>query len=141
MVQEVFIQARNLGGGRAINEHRIEEKLAEMYPDLKDEIYRINDNMVDFRVPFMNRDYYVKEMEGSNSIKYVLPALYPNDPELNYDNLPLVHNGGEASETFVGLKNKSDEEQEQIRNALLLYCGLDTYAMVKLWEKFKDVIE
>ena len=90
-------------------------------------------------VPFLRRDYYAKEMEGSYSIKYVLPALYPDDPELDYSNLPLVHNGGEASETFVGLKNKSNEEQEIIRNALLLYCGLDTYAMVKLWEKFIEV--
>ena len=122
-------------------ESSVNRKIGELYPDLADEMARINHNMVDFMVPFKNRDYYMKEMEGSYSIKYVLPALYPDDPELNYDNLPLVHNGGEASETFVGLKNKSSEEQEAIRDALLLYCGLDTYAMVKLWEKFKDVIE
>ena len=120
-------------------ESSVNRKIAELYPDLADEMARINHNMVDFMVPFKNRDYYMKEMEGSYSIKYVLPALYPDDPELNYDNLPLVHNGGEASETFVGLKSKSKEEQESIRNALLLYCGLDTYAMVKLWEKFIEV--
>ena len=80
-------------------------------------------------------------MEGSYSIKYVLPALYPNDSELNYDNLPLVHNGGEASNNFVSLKDKSKEEQEEIMNGLLVYCELDTYAMVKIWEKFKEVIE
>ena len=122
-------------------ESSVNRKIAELYPDLADEMARINHNMVDFMVPFKNRDYYMKEMEGSYSIKYVLPALYPDDPELNYDNLPLVHNGGEASETFVGLKSKSKEEQESIRNALLLYCGLDTYAMVKLWEKFIEVIQ
>ena len=126
---------------RVFEESLVNKKLAEMYPDLKDEIYRINSNMVDFMVPFKKRDYYMKEMEGSYSIKKVLPALYPDDPELDYSNLPVVHDGGEASEAFKNLKDKSKEEQEEIRNGLLVYCGLDTYAMVKLWEKFKEVIE
>ena len=116
-------------------------EIGEMYPDLKDEIDRINGNIVDLMVPFRNRNYYKKEMEGSYSIKYVLPALYPDDPELDYVNLSLIHNGGEASEAFLRLKDKSLEEQEEIREGLLEYCKLDTYAMVKIWEKFKEVTE
>ena len=116
-------------------------EIAKMYPDLKDELDRINSNIVDFMVPFKQRKYYTKEMKGSASIKSVLPALYPNEKELNYHNLPLVHNGEEASKTFLELKNKTIEEQEKIRQGLLVYCKLDTYAMVKIWEKFKEVIE
>lgn len=82
----------------------------------------------------------MKEMEGSASIKKVLPALYPDDPELNYHNLPVVHNGEEASATFLSLKGKSKQEQEELRRGLLLYCQLDTYAMVKIWMKFKKII-
>ena len=52
-----------------------------MYPDLKPEIERINGNIVDLMIPFSKRNYYTKEMKGSYSIKYVLPALYPDDPE------------------------------------------------------------
>ena len=115
-------------------------EIARMFPDLKDEMERFNNNMVDFLVPFKQRKYYTKEMRGSASIKAVLPALYPNDPELDYHNLPVVHNGGEASEAFLSLKNKSKEEQEKIRHGLLVYCELDTYAMVKLWEKFKEIV-
>ena len=89
-------------------------EIAEMYPELKDELKRINSNMVDFLVPFKQRKYYTKEMQGSASIKCVLPALYPDDPELDYHNLPVVHNGGEASEAFLNLKGKSKEEQAQI---------------------------
>ena len=122
-------------------ESSVNRKIGELYPEFADEMARINHNMVDFMVPFKNRDYYMKEMEGSYSIKYVLPALYPNDSELDYSNLPLVHNGGEASENFISLRNKSKEEQEEIRNGLLVYCGLDTYAMVKIWEKFKEVTQ
>lgn len=114
-------------------------EIGEMYPDLKDEMERINSNMIDLMIPFKNRDYYTKEMEGSYSIKYVLPALYPDDPELDYSNLNLIHNGGEASDAFLSLKDKSHEEQEEIRQCLLEYCKLDTLAMVKIWEKFKEV--
>ena len=115
------------------------KEIGEMYPDLKAEMERINTNMVDLMIPFRNRNYYTKEMEGSYSIKYVLPALYPDDPELDYSNLDLIHNGGEASEAFLSLKDKTPEEQKEIRAGLLEYCKLDTLAMVKIWEKFKEV--
>ena len=117
------------------------KEIGEMYPDLKDEMERINSNMVDFMIPFKQRNYYTREMQGSYSIKYVLPSLYPDDPELDYSNLPEVHNGTEASETFLTLKDKTLEEQEKTRQGLLLYCKLDTYAMVKLYDKFNEIIE
>lgn len=116
-------------------------EVARMFPDLKDELDRINNNMVDFMDIFKGRYYYMKEMHGSASIKDVLPSLYPDDPELNYNNLPGVHKGDEASAAFLSLKEKSKEEQEEIRHGLLVYCELDTYAMVKIWEKFNEVIE
>lgn len=122
-------------------EHLRINELAELYPDLENELLRINSNMVDFLQPFKKRQFYMKEMQGSASIKNVLPALYPNDPELDYHNLPVVHNGEEASETFLSLRGKSRDEQEKLRNGLLVYCKLDTYAMVKIWKKFKDIVE
>lgn len=124
---------------RTFEEKLVNNKIAEMYPDLKEEIERINANIVDLMVPFKNRDYYTKEMDGSYSIKYVLPALYPDDKELNYSELSLIHKGDEASEAFLSLKDKTPEEQKEIRKALLEYCKLDTYAMVKIWEKFIEV--
>ena len=124
---------------RTFEEKLVNNKISEMYPDLKEEIDRINSNIVDLMVPFKNRDYYTKEMEGSYSIKYVLPALYPDDKKLDYSELSLIHKGDEASEAFLSLKDKTPEEQEKIRHALLEYCKLDTYAMVKIWEKFIEV--
>ena len=114
-------------------------EIGQMYPDLKEEMDIINNNMVDFMIPFKKRNYYTKEMEGSASLKYVLPALYPDDPDLDYHNLSVVHNGGEAYQAFLSLKDKSKEEQEEIREGLLEYCELDTLAMVKIWEKFREV--
>lgn len=124
---------------KTFEESLVNKKITEMYPDLKDEIERINGNIVDIMVPFSKRNYYTKEMEGSYSIKKVLPALYPDDPELDYSNLNLIHKGDEASNAFLSLKDKTPEEQEETREALLRYCELDTYAMVKIWEKFREV--
>ena len=115
-------------------------EIARLYPDYKKDLDRINSNIVDFMDPFSKRYYYTKEMQGSHSIKYVLPALYPDDPALDYHNLPLVHNGEEASNSFLSMKGKTKEEKEEIRKGLLVYCELDTLAMVKIYEKFKEVI-
>lgn len=122
-------------------ESSVNRKIGELYPEFKDEMDRINSNMVDFMVPFRNRHYYMKEMKGSFSIKFVLPALYPDDDELDYGNLSLVHNGGEASATFAGLRGKNLQERDEIREGLLEYCKLDTLAMVKIYEKFKEAIK
>jgi hypothetical protein len=56
-------------------------------------------------IPFQSKAYYNNDMEGSYSIKHVLPALYPNDPELDYHSLDQVHNGGEASAAFLTMTN------------------------------------
>lgn len=114
-------------------------KLASLYPDLRDHLMNIHKNMKDLMVPFRDRNFYTKEMQGSYSIKYVLPALFPNDPSLNYHNLEEVHNGSEAMNAYANMGNLTKEEQESLRNNLLKYCGLDTYAMVKIYEKLEEV--
>ena len=78
-------------------------------------------------------------MGGSFSIKVVLPAIFPNDPALDYHNLEGIHNGGEAMETFPKIKDMPPEEQEIVRKNLLKYCELDTYATVKIWEELVRV--
>lgn len=126
---------------KTFEESHVNKKLAKMYPDLKEEIDRINSNIVDFEDPFKYRWFYVKEMKGYSSIKIVLPTLYPDNPELDYSNLSMVHNGTEAPQAFLSLKDQTPEEQKETRDALLKYCELDTYAMVKIWEKLKEAIK
>lgn len=120
-------------------EKMVIKDLANIYPDLKEHLMNIHSNIKDLMIPFKNRDYYTKEMDGSYSIKYVLPALFPNEKELDYHNLDLVHNGSEAMATYKNLQNLSKSEQEKVRESLLKYCELDTYAMVKIWEKLKEL--
>lgn len=121
-------------------EKNVIKKLAELYPDLSSHLLNIHDNIKDLMIPFRNRDYYSKEMHGSYSIKYVLPALFPNDESLNYKNLDLIHNGSEAMNSFARLSDYSKEEQEKIKESLLKYCELDTYAMVKIYEKLQEIV-
>lgn len=118
---------------------RIKE-LAESFPDLANHLLNIRDHIVDLWNPFKAGHYYVPEMGGSTSIKYVLPALWPNEPSLNYHNLDeRCQNGGDAMTIFPQIKDMELSEQEATRKALLEYCCLDTYAMVKVWEKLKDI--
>ncbi len=120
-------------------EKMVIKNLANTFPDLSNHLMNIHDNMKDLMLPFVNRDYYTKEMYGSYSIKYVLPALFPDDPSLDYHNLEGVHNGSEAMNTFTNLGNLSKEEQKVVRHNLLKYCELDTYAMVKIWDKLESI--
>lgn len=122
-------------------EKTVIKSLANLYPDLSNHLMNIHDNMKDLMIPFKNRKYYTKDTHGSYSIKYVLPALFPNDESLNYKNLDLIHNGSEAMNSFKNLEEKTLEEQSYIRERLLKYCELDTYAMVKIYEKLKEVIK
>ena len=75
-------------------------------------------------------------MKGSYSIKKVLPALVP---ELSYGDLE-IQEGGTASNTYAQMAQdlfKGDEKKT--RDDLLEYCKLDTWAMVKILEKLKEV--
>ena len=118
---------------------RIKE-LAELYPDLAVHLLNIRDHIVDLIDPFRAGDYYVPAMGGSFSIKSVLPALFPDDPSLDYHNLSdLCQNGGDAMTIFPKIKDMPPAEAEAAREALLRYCELDTWAMVKVWERLEDV--
>lgn len=138
LVRDIPMGACSLAYNKAFEQTRLKE-LAEMFPDLSDHLLSIRDGMIDLDVPFRQKNYYTKAMQGSYSIKYVLPALFPNDPELDYHSLEDVHNGGEAMTIFPKIQFMSPAEQTRVRNNLLKYCGLDTYAMVKVLGKLYEV--
>ena len=115
-------------------------ELAKAYPDLADHLNDIADHIIDLIEPFRKKMVYLPEMNGSFSIKHVLPSLYPDDPTLNYANLDgSVHNGGEAMTIYPLIAKMSPAEAEAARQSLLEYCKLDTLAMVKVWEKLREM--
>ena len=117
---------------------RIKE-LADSFPDLADHLLNIERNIIDLLDPFRQGGYYCKAMGGSFSIKSVLPAMFPNDPELDYHNLEGVHNGGEAMSIYPKIQYMDEDEQRIARHNLLKYCELDTYAMVKVWQQLNKL--
>lgn len=112
---------------------RIRE-LAERNPELSESLLAINERVVDL-LPIARERYYHPSQQGSWSIKKVLPAVVP---ELRYDALDGVQDGGMAMEAFLEAihPNTNTERKVQIKQQLLAYCKLDTYAMVRLWQVF-----
>ena len=121
-------------------EKRVIRRLAVNYPQISNELMAIHDNIKDLMAPFASKSYYQPKMQGSYSIKYVLPALVP-EFESAYKDLNLIHHGGEAMQAYKAMAYMPVKEREAYKKALLAYCKLDTLAMVKVLEKLREVIK
>lgn len=115
-------------------------------------------NMVDL-LDIVIKFYFHPSTGGSNSIKYVLPAIlkaqgkegnpYKDLPPVfdQYDRETLdllmqdedIQDGGAALIAYrlMQFSVMSDEERRKIKEALLRYCKLDTEAMVWLFQYLK----
>jgi hypothetical protein len=111
------------------------EDLAVLFPDLSDHLMNIRSNIRDLIVPFQKRAWHSHVHQGFCSLKDILPAMFPNNPELDYNGLNQIHNGGDASAAYMMLPSQNPQEQKRTRAALLAYCHLDTYAMAKIFQK------
>ena len=138
LVADIPADACVLAYNMGFEKSRIRE-LADAFPDLAEHLLVIAENMKDLMVPFLQGAYYARAMGGRNSIKAVLPALFPDDSELDYHALEGVHNGSEAMNAFVALADMEPAEAQVVREQLLRYCELDTFAMVKIWQKLREV--
>jgi len=115
---------------------RIKE-LAQYLPEHKDALLALIPRFVDLIEPFRKLGFYHPDFHGSFSIKAILPAMFPNDAELDFKSLE-IQNGAMAMDIFANLPRlKNLEQREQIRKALLEYCKLDTWAMVKIFDKLR----
>lgn len=140
LVADIPMGVCTLAYNMGFEKGRIRE-MAGAYPDLADHLLDIADGIHDLIDPFRKGWYYAEAMGGSNSIKAVLPALFPDDPELDYHALEGVHNGSEAMNAFEAMASMSPEEEAITREQLLRYCELDTLAMVKIWQKLREAVE
>ena len=79
---------------------RIKEMM-DIMPEYKEKLEKLLPRFIDLAKIFQNGYIYNRLMGGSFSIKSVLPALFPNDEVLNYENLEGVHRGDEAAWRFL----------------------------------------
>lgn len=131
--EDVTVLAYNMGFEKGVI-----RKLALEYGAFSSHLLDIHDNIKDLMTPFQQKHYVTPSMNGSYSIKYVLPALVPDMAEA-YKALDGVQNGGEAMNAFANMSKLDDTEKEKMRNALSEYCKLDTLAMVRVFEKLREV--
>ncbi|MFQ5729884.1 MAG: DUF2779 domain-containing protein [Waddliaceae bacterium] len=118
-------------------EQGVIRELAEQVPRYAKELMAVHGSIVDLMVPFRQKHIYNKKMNGSYSIKSVLPALVP---EMGYEGM-AISDGGQASNTYATLHLVQDEKERQaIRKDLLEYCKLDTLAMVRIIENLKGAV-
>ena len=117
-------------------EKSVIQKLAELLPDYSEHLMDIHKNALDLMLPFQKKHYYTREMQGSHSIKKILPALVPDS---SYDGMEIA-DGRQASSRYAELSFVDCSiEKEKIRCDLLKYCKQDTQSMVDVLECLKKV--
>ena len=88
-------------------------------------------------IPFDKRYYQGMCFKGSASIKKVLPVLCS---ELTYKTLG-IQEGQTASRSWKeAIIDGTRPDKDQILSNLKEYCGLDTYAMVAIYQNLKRII-
>ena len=135
MKQDIGPKGNILVYYEAFEKSRLKE-LAGTFPGYQEWVDSINERIVDLNVPFRNFSYYHPQQLGSSSLKHVLPAL----TNLSYDDLEIGE-GTTASLKFMEatFDNIPDEERQKIRANLLIYCGQDTEAMVRIIKRLDEL--
>ncbi|MGF1546743.1 MAG: DUF2779 domain-containing protein [Thiotrichales bacterium] len=108
-------------------------ELGAHFDDLAPAIENIIERLLDL-LPIARDHYYHPDMRGSWSIKAVLPTIAP---ELAYDDLDVA-DGQMAQDAYAEMIHPETavERREELRRGLLVYCGRDTEAMVRVFEFF-----
>lgn len=105
---------------------------AKLYPTHAPFFEDLNERTVDLADIFSKRMYLDKALKGKYSIKKVLPLLCP---ELSYTELGIKE-GLTASRSWrEAIVDGTRLDKDQILADLREYCGLDTYAMVAIYQR------
>lgn len=105
--------------------------LRRKFPDAAAEIDQRHARIRDLMQPFSEGWYHHPGMNGSVSLKNVLPALVE---DMNYESL-LIQNGSHAMAIYEKLDRVMDIfTLAEHKDALAEYCRLDTLGMVRIFE-------
>jgi Domain of unknown function(DUF2779) len=112
--------------------------LADIFPDLNEAVNLCVANVRDLMLPFRKRDVYYWSMHGSYSIKKVLPSLVP---DLSYEGMQVA-DGMAAMRAYHRMcELEPSLELDSLRHAMLQYCGLDTFAMVRILDALYKLVD
>lgn len=107
-------------------------RLAARFPDLAQRLRAIDDRIVDL-LPLVRAHYYHRDLNGSFSMKHVLPTVAP---DLDYADLDEVHDGGDAQLAYLEAidPDTTESRKDELATNLLAYCERDTLAMIRVEE-------
>ena len=112
--------------------------LQRAVPDLVTELEVLEAKLIDL-YPVVKNCVYHPDFKGSFSLKRILTPLVP---ELTYNDLVIV-DGRVASVEIARLLFVADkipkQERARVRKELLDYCERDTWAMVRLVERLREL--
>src|SRR5216117_2460818 len=112
--------------------------LQQAVPDLATELAALEAKLIDLH-PVVKNCVYHPDFRGSFSLKDILTPLVP---ELTYNDLVIV-DGRVASVEIARLLFVADKiprhERDRVRQDLLDYCQRDTWAMVRLVERLREL--
>jgi hypothetical protein len=121
----------------AFEKTRIRE-LQRAVPGLASELAALEAKLIDLH-PVVKNCVYHPDFRGSFSLKDILTPLVP---ELTYNDLVIV-DGRVASVEIARLLFVADkipqQERDRVRQELLDYCERDTWAMVKLVKRLREL--
>jgi hypothetical protein len=114
---------------------RINE-LADQVPAFAADLHALAGKLVDL-LPIVRNHVYHPDFQGSFSLKYILSPLVP---DLTYNDLAIV-DGQVASVEIARLLFVAHlvEDRDQLRRDLLAYCERDTWAMVRLVDRLREL--
>lgn len=97
----------------------------------------LEEKMQDLLTPFKQFYYYHPEQQGSCSIKKVLPVM----GDLSYDGMAIA-NGGEALSAYKKYfyLQEPHSNKAQLTQDMLAYCKQDTWAMVLILKRLRELV-
>jgi len=120
-------------------EMTMNKEMAKLHPEFAAFLEQLNERIYDLG-DIVNLGYYLHPgFKGSWSIKHVLPVMVP---ELSYKGM-VIGKGDQASMAWWNMifGQVDQREKEQLTEALLRYCELDTLAMVEIYRKLVELIK
>jgi hypothetical protein len=119
----------------ALMERNVLNALKADFPEYSQEIDQRLSRIIDLMTPFQEKAYYHPAMKNSFSIKNVLPAVAPG---LNFSDLK-ISSGSIAMIVYEQLQTETDMFRIlEMREQLHEYCKMDTYAMLRVYEKIEE---
>jgi hypothetical protein len=116
-------------------ERSVIKDLVKKLPEMSSKLKAINSRIFDLMEIFKERWYYDPRFKGSYSLKTIVPVFCP---DLSYVDLE-ISNGIDAGIQYRRLASSNQKESEAIRKALLKYCSMDTYSLLRIFQFLKKL--